>query len=343
MTNKAAWLTAAKARPFKVDDAPMPMPSGTEIVVRNHAVAINPVDWAIQATGMFPLPYPAVLGLDAAGQVTAVGESVSKFKIGDRVVTSLDPFAKKDPRRGAFQLYSLAREEGTAKLPDSINYSEAAVLPLAVSTSASALFQEDTLGLQLPMPNATPTGKVVLIWGGSTSLGACAIQLVVAAGYEVATTASAHNLDAMKAIGAKFVYDHTKETVADDIITDLKHLDFGGAYCAVLTTESIKQCAKIAREFNGKKLVQTVLGVEMPFPEGLPEDIAFRNVYGTSLLENEVGTAIWGNYIPEALAAGSFKCVPPPLIFGEGLDAIQGALDRWKEGVSYQKVVVELP
>lgn len=65
-------------------------------------------------------------------------------------------------------------------------------------------------------------------------------------------------------------------------------------------------------------------------------------MYGTTLLENEVGTGIWGKYIPEGLAAGTFKCVPPPLVFGEGLDAIQGAIDRWKEGVSYQKVVVEL-
>lgn len=287
MANKAAWLTAAKARPLQVDDAPMPTPVGTEIVVKNHAVAVNPVDWAIQATGMFPIPYPTILGLDSAGEITAVGESVTKFKIGDRVVTSLDPFAQKDPRRGAFQLFSLAREEGTAKLPDSLSYSEAAVLPLAVSTSASALFQADNLGLQLPTSNATPTGKVVLIWGGSTSLGACAIQLVVAAGYDVATTASGRNLDAMRGLGAKFVYDHTKDTVVDDIIVDLKHRDFAGAYCAVLAPESIKQCATIASRLDGKKLVQTVLGREMPFPEGLPEDIEFKNGKTRTLLTRQ--------------------------------------------------------
>jgi NADPH:quinone reductase-like Zn-dependent oxidoreductase len=273
MANKAAWLTASQARPLTVDDAPMPVPSANEIVVRNHAVAINPVDWAVQATGMLPLPYPHIGGCDSAGEITAVGSSVKDLKVGDRVVASLDPYGSQDSRRGAFQLFSLAREAGSAKIPENISYSEAAVLPLAVSTSASALFQADTLGLQLPTSERTPTGKVVLIWGGSTSLGACAIQLVHAAGYDVATTSSIHNLNSMKSLGAKYVFDHAKENVVEDIITELKHSDFGGVYCAILTPEVIRQCADIATKLDGKKFVSTVLAPAMPLPDSLPSDI----------------------------------------------------------------------
>ncbi|KEF60969.1 uncharacterized protein A1O9_02533 [Exophiala aquamarina CBS 119918] len=345
MANKASWLTAAQARPLKVDDAPMPQPSADEVVVRNHAVAINPVDWAIQAAGMLPLPYPHIGGCDTAGEIEAVGSSVKNLKVGDRVVATLDPYGGgdgPDSRRGAFQLFSLAREAGTTKIPDNISYSEAAVLPLAVSTSASALFQNDTLGLQLSTSGGN-RGKVVLIWGGATSLGACAIQLVSAAGYDVATTSSTRNFDSMKSLGAKYVFDHAKANVVDDIIAELKHLDFGGVYCVVLVPEAIKQCAEIASKLDGRKLVSTVLAPVMPLADDLPSDVRYTKVYGTSLLDNEVGPAVWGKMVPEGLASGTFKCVPPPLVVGQGLEAIQGALDRWREGVSYQKVVVELP
>jgi hypothetical protein len=66
-------------------------------------------------------------------------------------------------------------------------------------------------------------------------------------------------------------------------------------------------------------------------------------VDGLGILQNEVGLVVWGKWILAALANGSLKCAPPPLVVGRGLEAIQGACDRWREGVSRQKVVVELP
>lgn len=79
MSNKAAWLTAAKARPFKVDDAPMPTPEPHEVVIRNYATAINPADYGIQDSGIIIEKYPFILSCDAAGEVTAVGSAVTTF------------------------------------------------------------------------------------------------------------------------------------------------------------------------------------------------------------------------------------------------------------------------
>jgi NADPH:quinone reductase-like Zn-dependent oxidoreductase len=72
MSNKAAWLTATKARPFKVDNAPMPTPEPHEVVIRVYATAINPIDVAIQQKGIIieSERYPWILGIDAAGEVT---------------------------------------------------------------------------------------------------------------------------------------------------------------------------------------------------------------------------------------------------------------------------------
>ena len=64
---------------------------------------------------------------------------------------------------------------------------------------------------------------------------------------------------------------------------------------------------------------------------------------GSAFLHNEVGPAVWGKWIYGALANGSLKCAPPPLVIGQGLEAIQSAKDRWRQGVSFQKVVVEMP
>lgn len=61
--NKAAWLTEAKQNPLKVDHAPMPSPGADEVVIKNKAVAVNPVDWKIQDSGLFIQSYPNVLGM----------------------------------------------------------------------------------------------------------------------------------------------------------------------------------------------------------------------------------------------------------------------------------------
>ena len=87
-----------------------------------------------------------------------------------------------DPAQGAFQQYTVLLEQMAAPIPDSMPYESACVLPQAVSTASSGLFQKSHLGLQHPSANPTPTGQTLLVWGGSTSVGSNAIQLAVAAG-----------------------------------------------------------------------------------------------------------------------------------------------------------------
>lgn len=76
----------AKANPLKVDQAPMPQCGDDEVVVKNKAVAVNPVDWKIQDYGLFLQNYPQILGTDVAGEVHQVGSNVKAFKKGDRVL-----------------------------------------------------------------------------------------------------------------------------------------------------------------------------------------------------------------------------------------------------------------
>ncbi|KAK5122888.1 hypothetical protein LTR85_003453 [Meristemomyces frigidus] len=228
--NKAAWIPA-KCAPFTVDEAPMPEPEANEVVIRVRAVAINPVDAAIQSMGIIVEDYPAVVGCDVAGDITTVGSDISDLKPGDRVLACLDLEAKR-VNKGSFQLYCAALATLTAILPENVSYTQGCVLPLALSTAATSLFQKGNLEMQHPQVDPEPNGKSVLIWGGSSSVGSCAIQMAKAAGYEVATTCSSHNFDYCRSIGADHVLDHKKDDTVDRIVSwgsSLKNDEVGAA------------------------------------------------------------------------------------------------------------------
>jgi len=82
-TSRALFLTE-KFGALEVGTKARPSPGPGEILVREVAVGLNPLDWKIQAYGLFATEFPAILGRDAAGEVEAVGEGVTQFKKGDR-------------------------------------------------------------------------------------------------------------------------------------------------------------------------------------------------------------------------------------------------------------------
>jgi NADPH:quinone reductase-like Zn-dependent oxidoreductase len=192
-SNPAAWLTSSNTKSLEVKSAPYPTPKANTIVIKNGAIAINPIDCLIQDhPGMvFPhLKLPFVIGSDVAGEVVGVGPGVTRFKIGDRVLGQARGVLKTRnvSSEGAFQAYTVLLPDLTSQIPDSLSFESAAVIPLGLSTAITGLFQDDQLALQLPsVPAKPPTGKTLLVWGGSTSVGSNAIQLAIAAGYEVFT------------------------------------------------------------------------------------------------------------------------------------------------------------
>lgn len=84
--NQAAWFVA-KSQPFEIRPADVPVPHDDEIIIKNRAVSINPVDWKTQDGHFLPnLSLPTVIGTDVAGEVHNVGSAVKGFAKGDRVV-----------------------------------------------------------------------------------------------------------------------------------------------------------------------------------------------------------------------------------------------------------------
>ncbi|KAJ5930357.1 hypothetical protein N7466_005850 [Penicillium verhagenii] len=335
-TNSAAWLTEAKAHPFKVHEAPTYTPEHNEILVKNHAVAINPVDGSLQAKAWWPMNYPTILGQDVAGEVVTVGPNVTRFKAGDRVVGHAVGMATKRIQDNAFQAYTILQTNMASKLPDNISYKDAAVLPLGLSTAASGLFQDDFLKLQLPTEPRGRPGEALLIWGGAGSVGSNAIQLGAVTGYEVFTTSSPKNFDYVKRLGAAQVFDYQSPTVVEDLVTALKGKTLAGAMDCVGFAGTALTVGVVAKT-DGHKFVSTVKGGFQA-----PEGITVKSVFGTSIKDNHVGKAIYEDFLPLALEAGFFIPAPAPLVSGSGLEDIQAAVDLQAKGTSAQKVVVTL-
>ena len=108
-------------------------------------------------------------------------------------------------------------------------------------------------------------------------MGSCAIQLAKGAGLDVATTASGHNRDYCLDLGAKYVFDHTKETVVEEIVKELGEKKFAGVFDAISTNATLSQCARIADSLQGNKHVATVLPPRVPLPSNIPEGIRLCN------------------------------------------------------------------
>lgn len=370
--NTAAWIDSPYAN-LAVREAPMPTPGPGQLVVEVRAVAVNPLDAIIQSNGAVMygwLDYPVILGEDVAGVVVEIGEGVRGFAVGDRVVAYAMGLEKgRDAVSGSgFQAYVAVDAGVTALLPTAVAFEDAVVLPLAVSTAAAGLFEKDQLGLEYSrLGSAAPRDEVVVIWGGATAVGGNAIQLARAAGYRVVTTASPKNHDRMRRLGADAVFDYRDRDAAVRIIEEV-----GGARVAgvlAIAVGSAEPCLRIARATGATRIAMAsppVSFYDQPRRRGLSlarirlfltlgtrtallqvrsrvRGITPSFVWGSAIATSSVGPAVWGGYLPTALASGDHQLYPEPRIAGEGLAAIQPAIDTLRGGVSAQKLVITLP
>lgn len=232
-SNSAAWLVGEKVKPLEVKAAPYTSPTDKDILVKNAAVAVNPVDWAIQALAIMAFEYPTTLGADVAGEVVEVGKSVTSVRKGDRVLGFAIGSVNHNKSECAFQEYTIIQPPFCSVIPKTLSFERAAVIPLCIATAAAGLYQKDHLQLQLPSLNPTPLDKTLLIWGGASSVGSNAIQLAVASGYNVLTTASSKNFEYVKRLGASHVFDYNKASVIEDVLAALEDKPIAGVFDAV--------------------------------------------------------------------------------------------------------------
>lgn len=178
-----------------------PSPGNDEVVIDVRAAGLNFAD-ILNVAGKYQVrtPTPFVPGNEAAGVVSAVGENVRRFRVGDRVIGAL--------RGGAFAEKALAAEHMTIPLPDRLSFEQGAAYSVAYGTSYHALRQ----GAKLR------PGETVLVLGAAGGVGYAAVELAKAMGATViAAASSADKLAFAKEGGADHVVDYSRDTLRDSV------------------------------------------------------------------------------------------------------------------------------
>ena len=211
---------------------PRPVAQGRDLLVKIHAVAVNPVDAKIRQRRA---PEPGawdVLGWDAVGVVEAVGEEARRFQVGDAVF-----YAGALNRPGANSEYQIVDERLVARKPASLSDAEAVALPLTAITAWEMLF--DRLDVHRPPVQG---GDTILVIGGAGGVGSITIQLLRAlTDLTVIATASRPNTQAWaRECGAHHVIDHAKP-----LAPQIETLGLGAPGFVFSTTQTARHYADI--------------------------------------------------------------------------------------------------
>ncbi len=179
-----------------------PTPGPRDLLVKVEAVSVNPVDFKVRRSND-PGGTPRILGFDAAGTVTAVGAKVTLFKVGDAVY-----YAGSIARPGTNGEYHAVDERIVGRKPRTLDFAEAAALPLTAITAWELMF--DRIGIR-QRPEADR--RSLLVVGGAGGVGSMAIQLARAlTDVTVVATASRPETAAwVTGLGAHHVVDHSKD------------------------------------------------------------------------------------------------------------------------------------
>ncbi|EHY56516.1 hypothetical protein HRR83_002397 [Exophiala dermatitidis] len=356
-----AAILPQKGGPLSIVERTTPDPGPNEILIEIKALALNPVDYYQRDFGIPPVPvYPAVLGHDASGIVAKVGSNVatandststsSSVVPGSRVIALASSFFKNgDPNYGAFQHYALVQSEAVIPLPDTLSFEQGAVFPLAVMTALTAW---TCIGISLDTKFTPEDKQAVLIWGAASSVGTFAVQSAKLLGFSrIYATASSKHHEYLKELGADVVVDYHDSDVVKKIVDAVEWdgVKLYTAHCVVVgglqpTLDVLKE-TKGKGKGNGKGVVAKVAH-SPPLPEDHPTLEDTEIVFNFPSLDKEVRDRhverCFHGWLYSGLKEGTV--VPSPRIQVErgGLEGLNLALDKLRDGVSGTKIVVPI-
>lgn len=204
-----ATMTAARVHEFggfdviRIEEAPMPEPKPDQVLIRMRAASVNPIDWKY-VDGRLPTygTLPFTLGWDGAGDVVAIGAEVTDLDVGDAVYAVI--------MGGAYAEFAVAAANQTARKPTTLDYVQAAAMPVVGQSAWQALFTYGKL----------EAGQKVLIHAAAGGVGHLAVQLAKWKGAYAIGTASGKNEDYVRGLGVdRFInYETTRfEQVVHDL------------------------------------------------------------------------------------------------------------------------------
>ena len=194
---------------MRLRHVPVPEPRDHEVLIRVGYAGVNPADSKARAGHSARAGYryrdvdfPFVTGMDAAGVVERTGSNVKDFRQGDRVVT----WSAADGKTwGSYAEFMRVSSRNVSPMPKSLNFAQAAAVPIASLTAFQALFHAEKGGM-IP-------GQKVLINGAAGGVGSFAVQFAKSGGLLVSATCGTSNLAYARSLGADRVIDYKTEDV----------------------------------------------------------------------------------------------------------------------------------
>lgn len=284
-----------------------------------------------------------VIGTDACGTVESVGPSVTAFRAGDRVCGFGLSMVSNNIDEGALQTYTILRSRATAKIPQNMSFEEGATLPMGVATASSGMY---SAGMTLPTEGKSYEGQAIVVWGAASSVGCMAVQIAREMGFTVFGTASAHQHECVKSLGATAVVDYKDPEVVKKIVdaATKEGMPITHGYDAVCVGDSPIHVSEIIHQSNGGKGGKLVHTGPLPQGKKLAEGVEVTQALAFKIFTDheEVGRAMFTEYLTKALESGVIKPAPKVEIVEGGLEATQKAWDQLKKGVSGRKLVIKV-
>lgn len=206
---------------LQFEDVPTPLMGAEEVLVSIAATALNRAD-LLQRMGFYPNPFPSgpeIPGLEFAGTVTAVGERVSSWKVGDNVMGVVSG--------GAYAEQLVVHERQAMAVPSNVSLNDAAAIPEVFITAWDALVVQGGL----------TSGRWAMVHAGASGVGTAGIQIAKAIGARIVVTCSAGKVQSCLDLGADIVVDYGSQDFVEEVskATDGKGVDvildvIGGEY-----------------------------------------------------------------------------------------------------------------
>lgn len=216
---QTALALAGKRQPLTTVEVPVYAPSAGEVTIHVHWTTSTPLDLHRADGGLLISSYPIQSsGGGISGTIAAIGSGdVKGLSVGDRVTS----FAWHGGKEAGHQPYCTVPANLVSKIPDSLRLNEAVTVPTNLVTAVHTLTADLKLDLPWPKPDTyvpKHADDAVLVWGASSSVGMFVIQVLRYWGYNnILAVASGRHAESLKKLGAKKVFDYTKEGVVEQI------------------------------------------------------------------------------------------------------------------------------
>ncbi|TKB57625.1 alcohol dehydrogenase catalytic domain-containing protein [Ferrimonas aestuarii] len=324
MGTQTSWQYQGAGQSLVMAPVAIPTPQAHQVLVANRVIGLNPVDWKLIQYGHGAWQPGHIPGVDGAGEVVAVGDGVDTSWLGQRVSYHADL-----TRHGSFAEYTLVDVKALMAIADGVTDARAAAFPCPGLTAWQAVAKFPSL-----------KGKRILVCGGGSAVGRIAVQLLLAKGAKVSTTASKANHAMLLEWGVSQCVDYKAADWKPQLANSVEDGQFDGAIDLV----SADNAAALFDLLNYGSHLVSVLGRVEPLGDAFAKCVSLHEIalgaiyqFGSDTKFAELTQA--GERLLEKIGQQQLEQVPHKLM---AFEELADALTQLQAGGKTQKYLIQV-